>query len=150
MYRGVTHLTLDEKGRLSVPAKYRERILASCEGQLIVTVDTVHCLMIYPLPDWEVIEQTLMNKPNLDKQVRRLQRLLVGHASEVDMSRQGRISIPPALREFAGLEKQVTLVGQGKKLELWDTAHWNQERDFWLRDEGESEGFSQTLDNLSL
>lgn len=91
-----------------------------------------------------------MNKPNLDKQVRRLQRLLVGHASEVDMSRQGRISIPPALREFAGLEKQVTLVGQGKKLELWDTAHWNQERDFWLRDEGESEGFSQALDNLSL
>lgn len=150
MYRGVTHLTLDEKGRISVPAKYRERILASCEGQLIITVDAVHCLMIYALSEWELIEQSLMSKPNMDKQVRRLQRLLVGHASEAEMSRQGRISIPPALREFAGLEKQVTLVGQGKKLELWDTAHWNQERDFWLKDEGESEGFSQALDNLSL
>lgn len=150
MYRGVTHLTLDEKGRISVPAKYRERILTSCEGQLIITVDAVYCLMIYALPDWEIIEQTLMSKPNMDKQVRRLQRLLVGHAAEAEMSRQGRISIPPALREFAGLEKQVTLVGQGKKLELWDTAHWNQERDFWLKDEGESEGFSQALDNLSI
>ncbi len=150
MYRGITHLTLDEKGRISIPAKYRGEIVASCEGQLVITVDAVHCLMIFGLPEWEKLERKLMDTPNLDKQVRRLQRLLVGHASECEMSRQGRILVPPPLREFAGLEKQVTLVGQGKKLELWDSAHWNQERDFWLREEGASESLSQVLENLSI
>ena len=150
MFRGVTHLSLDDKGRIAIPAKYREEIIASCGGRLMTTVDTDHCLLIYPFPQWEKIEQALVHRPNMDKQVRRLQRLLVGHAQECDMSTQGRISIPASLREFAGLDKQVTLVGQGNKFELWGTKSWQEHCELWLKEEEELEGFSEALGSLTV
>jgi MraZ protein len=150
MYRGATHLNLDEKGRFSMPARYREEILASCDGRLVITVDTAHCLMVYPYPQWEKIEAALMSHPNMDKQVRRLQRLLVGYAAECDMSAQGRILVSPSLRKFAGLDKQVTLVGQGNKFELWDAARWEMQTELWLKEEDELEGTSDALMSLSL
>jgi len=150
MFSGVTHLSLDDKGRIAVPALYREEVIASCEGRLVITIDMDHCLLIYPFPQWEKIEQALMAKPNMDRQVRRLQRLLVGHAQKCDMSAQGRLSIPSSLREFAGLDKQATLVGQGKKLELWDTKSWQEGRELWLKEEAESQGNSEALDSLAL
>ncbi len=150
MFSGVTHLSLDDKGRIAVPALYREEVITSCEGRLVITIDMDHCLLIYPFPQWEKIEQVLMSKPNMDRQVRRLQRLVVGHAQKCDMSAQGRLSIPASLREYAGLDKQATLVGQGKKLELWDTKQWEEGRDLWLKEEAESLGNSEALDSLAL
>ncbi len=149
MFRGATKVTLDAKGRLAIPTRYRERIAARCDGQLIATVDKDYCLLIYPFPDWEEIERKLMRLPSLNKKVRRLQRLMVGHATEVDLDSHGRILLSQELREFAGLERQVILLGQGNKFELWDEDSWNQKRDEWLRGDDETD-LPAELESFSL
>lgn len=123
MFRGVAQLNLDAKGRMAIPAKYRDELMSSCAGQLIVTADPSKCLLIYPLPAWEPIEQKF-NSLGFDERSRNLQRLLIGMASEVEMDNTGRILISAPLRQFAGLNKEVALVGQGAKFELWDDAQW--------------------------
>lgn len=150
MFRGVTHLNLDAKGRMAMPHRYRDGLMQTCEGHLIVTVDRDGCLLVYPLPEWERIEQALMSRPNVDRRVRRLQRLLVGHATECDLDVQGRILLPTPLREYAGLEKRVVLVGQGNKFELWDDDTWVRRRDEWFREEGEEGEPGEGLDTLTL
>jgi len=124
MFRGVAQLNLDAKGRMAIPVKYRDEIKSSCASQLIVTADPSKCLLIYPLPAWEPIEQRF-NSLGLDERSRNLQRLIIGMASDVEMDETtGRILIPAPLRQFAGLNKEVALVGQGAKFELWDDAQW--------------------------
>ena len=91
----------------------------------MATVDRDYCLLIYALPDWEEIERKLVRLPALHKQARRLQRLMVGYATELDMDAHGRILLSRELREFAGLERQAILIGQGNKFELWDEERWN-------------------------
>jgi MraZ protein len=151
VFRGATQITLDAKGRLAVPARYRDRLAARCAGHLICTVDQDHCLLIYPLPDWEEIERKLMRLSSFNKSTRRLQRLMVGYASELEVDGQGRVLIPRELREFAGLERQAMLIGQGNKFELWDEARWNERRDSWLTDEkGDGPGLPAELESLSL
>ena len=126
MFRGVAQLHLDSKGRLAVPSRFHEAIAARCSGNLIVTADADRCLLIYPLPDWEPIEQKLMSLSSFNAQIRELQRRLVGYAESVAMDTTGRILIPPALRRYAQLEKAVVLVGQGAKFELWNEDNWEQ------------------------
>lgn len=126
MFRGIAQLNLDSKGRLAVPARHRDLLLERCGGRLIVTADADRCLLIYPLPDWELIQQKLEGLSNLDPRVRELQRRLIGFAVDVDMDGAGRVLISPALRQFAQLEKNVVLVGQGKKFELWNRDSWEQ------------------------
>jgi len=127
VFRGVTNLTVDSKGRLAMPARYREPILEGAQGKLVVTTDSPSCLLIYAAPDWEPIEAKLMSLSAFDPRIRDLQRLLVGYASEVEMDGTGRILIPGPLRKFAGLDKDVALVGQGRRFELWDVAKWDQQ-----------------------
>ena len=126
MFRGVAQLNLDSKGRLAVPSRFRDAVTARCEGRLVVTADSDRCLLIYPLPDWEPIEQKLMALSSFNAQIRELQRRLVGYAEDVTMDATGRILVPPALRNFAQLEKSVVLVGQGNKFELWNKDNWEQ------------------------
>lgn len=126
MFRGVAQLNLDSKGRLAVPARFRDAVTARCEGRLVVTADSDRCLLLYPLPDWEPIEQKLMTLSSFNAQIRELQRRLVGYAEDVAMDATGRILVPPALRTFAQLEKSVVLVGQGNKFELWNKDDWEQ------------------------
>ena len=149
MFRGATKVTLDAKGRLAIPTRYRERIAASCDGQLVATVDRDYCLLIYPFPDWEEIEQKLVALPSLNKQARRLQRLMVGYATEIDIDGHGRILLPRELREFAGLGRQAILLGQGNKFELWDEESWKKKRDAWLSDDEEAD-LPTELESLSL
>ena len=149
MFRGATKVTLDAKGRLAIPTRYRERITASCDGQLVATVDKDYCLLIYPFPDWEEIEMKLVALPSLNKQARRLQRLMVGYATEIDIDGHGRILLPRELREFAGLGRQAILLGQGNKFELWDEDSWNKKRDAWLSDDDEAD-LPAELESLSL
>jgi MraZ protein len=125
MFRGGTPVSLDNKGRLAVPARYRETLISLCAGHLIVTADPSKCLLIYPQPVWEPIEQKLNSLSSFNPQTRSLQRLLVGNACDVEMDGAGRILVPPSLRAFAGLSKEVVLVGQGAKFELWDSEKWN-------------------------
>ena len=128
MFRGVQHINLDAKGRLSVPARQREALLDISAGSVVVTIDTQSsCLVLYPLREWERIERDVQNLPTLNPAVRRFQRLVLGYASDLDLDGNGRILLPGALREYAHLEKRVVLVGQGNKLELWSESLWEAE-----------------------
>ena len=150
-FRGINNIAVDAKGRMAMPARYRDRLLEACGGRLVVTVDQDHCLLVYPLPEWEVIEEKLINLPSLNKQSRLLQRLLIGHATDLEMDGQGRILLPAMLREYAGLQKKAVLIGQGKKLEIWDEETWVQSQEEWVAavqaDEGE---LPAALEDLSL
>ena len=120
---------------MAVPARYREQLTAECNGQLVVTVDRDRCLLIYPAPEWERIEEGLARLPSLNPRARSLQRLLIGHATETGFDAQGRILIPTPLRDFAALGKRVVLIGQGRRFELWDEQVWNTSREQWLQDD---------------
>jgi transcriptional regulator MraZ len=150
-FRGINNIAVDAKGRMAMPARYRERLLEACGGRLIVTVDQDHCLLVYPLPEWEIIETKLNELPSLNKTARLLQRLLIGHATELEMDGQGRILLPAMLRDFAGLNKKAVLIGQGKKLEIWDEDTWAENQQGWVEavknDEGE---LPDALKELSL
>ena len=135
VFRGATKVSLDAKGRMAVPTRYRERLLARCDGDIIVTVDKDHCLLIYPLPDWEELERKLVRLPSMNTAARNIVRIMVGYATEVEMDASGRILLSRELRDFAGLEKQAMLIGQGNKFELWDEESWNEKRDAWLAEE---------------
>jgi MraZ protein len=126
VFRGVAQLNLDSKGRLAVPARYRDSLLARCNGHLVLTADSDRCLLIYPLPDWEPIEQKLMALSSFNARIRELQRRLVGYAEDAQLDGTGRILVSPALRSYAHLEKNVVLVGQGNKFELWNGESWEQ------------------------
>lgn len=132
LFRGITAINLDPKGRMVMPTRYRER-LQSHGGQVVITIDTESpCLLLYPLPEWEIIERKLEALPSFNQVTRRIQRLLIGHATEVEIDSSGRVLLPPLLREYACLEKHLMLVGQGKKFELWDEKQWHTGRDTWL------------------
>jgi MraZ protein len=120
---------------MAIPTRYRERLSSRCDGQIIVTVDKDRCLLIYPLPDWEDLERKLVRLPSMNKTARRIVRIMVGYATEVDMDTNGRILVSRELRDFASLDKQAMLIGQGNKFELWDEDIWNQKRDEWLSEE---------------
>jgi MraZ protein len=140
MFRGATQVTLDAKGRMVLPTRYRERIMERCQGQMVVTIDRDHCLLLFPLPEWEVLEAKLMRLPTLNEASRRLQRLMVGHATDIELDAAGRLLLPPKLREFAKLDRDVVLVGQGARFELWNEARWNESRDAWLAEDNSVPG----------
>ena len=151
MFRGVTSINVDDKGRVAMPTRYRDPLRLHAENQLVVTIDTEErCLLIYPMPEWEEIEQKVEALPSFNRAARRVQRLLIGHATEANLDSHGRILLPQPLREYAQLEKVVVLVGQGKKFELWDEKHWNSQRDCWLEAQAEEEDVPVDLKMLSL
>lgn len=128
MFRGAFEHTMDDKGRLSIPAKYREILETSSEGELVVTVDPDRCLSAYPYPEWQAIEARLGEVSILRREVRQLERFLVGNAVECSLDRHGRIQLPNTLRSFAGLDRDVVVAGQIKKFELWDQQRWDQQQ----------------------
>jgi MraZ protein len=150
MFRGANKLTLDIKGRMVMPTRYRERLQERCGGKLVITVDKDQCLLVYPMPDWEEIERKLMKLPTFNERARRLQRLMVGYATELDLDAQGRVLLPSNLREFASLTRDAMLIGQGLRFELWDEEKWNQRRDEWLASEESATDLSADLETLSL
>jgi MraZ protein len=124
---------------MAIPTRYRDRLVARCDGQIVVTVDKDHCLLVYPLPDWEELERKLIRLPSMDKVARRTVRIMVGYATDVDMDGSGRVLLSRELRDFAGLEKNAILIGQGNKFELWDESTWNEKRDAWLDEDDDGE-----------
>lgn len=150
MFRGVNQINLDVKGRMAIPARYREMISVQCDGHLVLTIDTEErCLLLYPIDEWSIIEEKINALPSLNAVTRRLQRLIIGHASDLDMDSHGRLLIPALLRDYAGLSKKTILLGQGRKFEIWDEDNWNATRDRYLQ-EVEAEQLPDALLNLSL
>lgn len=109
--------------------------MVACDGNIVVTIDTAEkCLLLYPLNEWEIVQRKLEALPNMAERTRRIQRILIGHATDIEIDGQGRILLPAMLRDFAGFEKKLVLVGQGNKLEIWAAAHWQARMDDWLSD----------------
>jgi len=151
MLRGVHTLALDAKGRIAVPSRYRALLQSMAEGALVTTIDTeARCLLIYPLPEWEVIQEKISALSSFNKAARRIQRLLVGHATDVEMDASGRVLVPPPLRDYAELDKKVVLLGQGNKFELWSEEQWAQTRDAYLDEAGDAETLTAELEQISL
>lgn len=140
MFRGINPLSLDAKGRLSMPTRYRQYVLDAANGQLILTVDRDRCLLLYPLPVWEEVERKLIRLSSVNARARALKRLLLGHAEECRMDASGRILLPAPLREFANLDKQAVLVGQGNKFEIWNEQAWRDWREALLSGDGSNDG----------
>ena len=150
MFRGVATFNLDAKGRMAIPAKFRKHLDVCCEGRLVVTIDhSDHCLQLYPMPEWEQVEQKLIALPSLNPQVRRLKRMLLGNATECEMDGNGRILLPAKLREFAGLDKSMVMSGQGNKFELWNEQTWNEHMDDYLEEKFD-ENLTAELESLSI
>lgn len=151
MFRGVNGINIDVKGRVAIPTRYRERLHES-RSCVVLTIDTEEkCLLLYPLTAWEEIENKLAELPSFNPVARRIQRLLIGHATEVELDSHGRILLPPLLRDYAGLTKRTMLVGQGKKFELWDEGHWQARRDTWLAEESAADSsLPEEVKKLSL
>ncbi|WP_353242959.1 division/cell wall cluster transcriptional repressor MraZ [Providencia sp.] len=125
MFRGATLVNLDSKGRLTVPTRYRGMLTEEVKGQMVCTIDLHQpCLLLYTLPEWEIIEEKLSRLSTMNEAERRVQRLLLGHASECQMDNAGRLLLANTLRQHAGLTKEVMLVGQINKFELWDEQTW--------------------------
>lgn len=152
MFRGITALSLDTKGRMTLPTRHRETVHTESDNKVIVTIDIESkCLLIYLLADWEQIEKKLAALPSFNKAARRIQRLLIGHATEVELDAQGRVSLPAPLREYADLEKKAVLVGQGNKFELWSDEVWQRSRDQWLAEvEQDEDALPEDVMALSL
>jgi MraZ protein len=132
VFRGVSQLALDAKGRLAIPAKHRDALARraadadpSTPGAVVITADPSRCLLVYPRAAWEPIQARLMALSSFNPEIRGLQRLIVGFADDVELDGNGRILVPPALRQYASLAHHVVLVGQGNRFELWDAAKWN-------------------------
>jgi MraZ protein len=151
VFRGINSVNVDPKGRLAMPTRYRERLQEESNAQVVATIDTEEsCLLLYPLSDWEAIEAKLAKLPSFNPAARRIQRLLMGHATELDMDGQGRVLIPSLLRDYAKIEKTAILLGQGNKFELWSEDLWHKRRQTWI-DEGNGEfGLPEELASLSL
>ncbi|MEC8523442.1 MAG: division/cell wall cluster transcriptional repressor MraZ [Pseudomonadota bacterium] len=151
MFRGLNTINLDAKGRLAITAKYRERLAVLCGGRLVVTIDTEErSLLIYPIDEWEDIEAKITALPSFDPRARRIQRLLVGHATDVEIDGSGRILLPASLREYAGLTKETVMIGQGKKLELWSKEAWEGTRDEYLEQANDESQLSEQIMSISL
>ena len=141
MFRGIHNINLDAKGRLAIPTRYRGTINDQSTGNMIITVDPgENCLLLYPLSAWNDIEKQINDLPAFQKNSRRVQRLLVGHAEDIQMDKNGRILISQPLRVIAELDKKVTMIGQGKKFEIWGNDHWESKVSKWrTEDTDESE-----------
>ncbi len=151
MFRGINTINLDAKGRMAVPSRYRELLVDRYAGRLVATIDTQQkCLLLYPVDEWDVIQSELEKLPSFDPLARRAQRMLIGHATDLEMDGNGRILLPQILRQYAGLEKHVALVGQGKKFEIWSEDLWGQQMEAWTEEASGDGELSAEMRHISL
>lgn len=152
MLRGANSINMDSKGRFAIPRRYRDDLVTRCDGKMVVTVNNTseHCLWLYPLDEWEKVEEKLVALPSFDPSHQKLKRFLLGYASDVDMDGNGRILLSSPLREFAMMTKEIYLVGQGNKFEIWSESLWHARRSEWLKEDTDSDGISVEMERLSL
>ena len=152
MFRGVNEINIDDKGRIAIPSRFRERLAGIAAGCLVQTLSPLdRCVWLYPLPEWEAIDAKLDSLPEFDRQSRRAKQMIRGHATDCQIDAQGRILIPAELREYTSLSRQCVILGQGKKFEIWDRNLWTEQRDLWLDSIADAANEpSDTLKALSL
>ena len=127
MFRGTFEHTVDDKGRLSVPAKFRDLLIASNDDRVVVTnfqSDSIPCLHVYPYPAWVRLEGQVVQRPQLDPRTQHFQNYYIAAAQDCQLDKQGRILLPQGLRAYAKLEQSVTITGIGEKFSVWDRDAW--------------------------
>ena len=117
MFQGASSLSLDAKGRLSVPTRHRDVLSATAAGQLTITKHPHGCLMVFPRPEWEKFRERIAQLP---MSAQWWKRIFLGNAMDVDMDGTGRVLVSPELRQAAGLTRDVMLLGMGQHFDLWD------------------------------
>ena len=152
MLRGANALNLDTKGRLAIPGRFRDELMQRCDGHMVVTVNNnkEHCLWMYPMDEWQRVEQKVVDLPSFDLNHQKLKRFLIGYASDVEMDKNGRVLLPAPLREFAMMKKEIFLVGQGNKFEIWNDELWTTRCNQWLQEDMDLEKISVEMEQLSL
>lgn len=152
MFRGFSSVSLDSKGRLAIPSRFRERLMEMAGGCLVQTLNPLdRSLWLYPLPEWDLIEEKLAVLSDFDKQSRRAKQMMRGYATDCQLDSHGRILVPAELRDYARLDKQAIILGQGNKFEIWNRGSWEEQRDNWLGMVGDEEGTpADALQSLSL
>ena len=151
MFRGVNTISLDAKGRMAMPARYRDMLMEQYSGHLVATIDMGgKCLLLYPIDEWEVVQAKLEALPNFKPKSRLAQRVLIGHAADLEMDGSGRILLPQILRDRARLDKQIALVGQGKKFEIWNGDSWDSLTDSLFADAESQEELTEEMMEISI
>ena len=150
MFKGISNLSIDVKGRASMPQRYRSDFSSKNKSKLVITADKDKCLLIYTQSSWAIIEKKLSNIPSYNKEARFIQRLLIGYATESEIDSQGRFLIPIPLREYAGIQKKIILLGQGSKFELWSENIWNKNMKSWLVSQSNDDSNNNALSELKL
>ncbi|MBC7076031.1 MAG: division/cell wall cluster transcriptional repressor MraZ [Syntrophomonadaceae bacterium] len=120
MFLGEYQHSLDAKGRITIPSKFREQL----EDAFVVTKGLDNCIFLYPLAEWKLIEDKLHSLPFTKADVRSFVRFFFSAASEMECDKQGRIVLPPNLREYAGIERDVIIIGVGARVEIWAKEKW--------------------------
>ncbi len=144
MFQGSHNINMDAKGRLAIPAKHRDVLAATCCSRIVMTAHTQdRCVLVYPETEWQNILPKIEALPTFNRAALRAQRLLIGYASTLELDGNGRVLVPPTLREYGQLGKKLMLVGLGKKFELWD-------EEAWLTSVAESDDDELPADMLSL
>lgn len=146
MFRGRYEHTIDGKGRLSIPSKFRD-ILAEKYSDTLIVTNFDNCLVAYPREEWEVLERKASALPQLKKEVKAFQRYFISAATECPVDAQGRILLAPTLREYAKLDRDVVIVGMLKKIEIWSKDRWS---DVFAESERGFEEYSDVLAELGI
>jgi MraZ protein len=121
VFQGASSLNLDAKGRISVPTRHRDVLLAMASGQLTITKHPHGCLMVFPRPEWERFRERIAQLP---MSAQWWKRIFLGNAMDVEMDATGRVLVSPELRGAAGLVRETMLLGMGQHFELWDKARY--------------------------
>lgn len=129
MFQGAAQLNLDAKGRLAIPARHRDALATASDGRLVLTAHPHRCLLLYPEAAWEPIRDKILAAPSFDPRSAAAKRVLVGNARSEEADSAGRLLIAPELRDYAGFEKQVWLVGMGSHFEIWSDAGWRRQHE---------------------
>ncbi|WP_166268513.1 division/cell wall cluster transcriptional repressor MraZ [Marinobacter caseinilyticus] len=150
-FLGSHAINMDAKGRLAIPARVREELAQACSGRIVLTANAPdteeeRCLLIYPEPQWEALRPEIEALPNMNRRARRLQRLMLGYATPLELDSVGRVLVPPTLRDYARFEKKLMVIGQGKKLELWNEERWFA----WLDEASADDDMPPEMEALSL
>lgn len=143
MFIGEFQHNLDNKGRIAVPAKFRNKLT----GGAIVTRGLDRCLFVFSNKDWEVLAQKLIALPLAQANSRAFARLMLAGAVDAELDKQGRILIPDYLREYAGLKKQIAVAGLYNRIEIWDSENWKQ---YKMKTESASEEIAEKLSELGI
>ncbi len=146
MFRGRFEHTIDFKGRVSIPAKFRELLSEKYDDHIIIT-NFDRCLVAFPYEEWRNVEDKISSLSMVKKEVKAFQRFFISGATECPIDKLGRVLIPPTLRDYALLEKDVVFAGMGKMFEIWSRERWTEEI---KRAEENFEGMRESLANLGI